>query len=141
MTVELIMPFKITPSKSGFRVVNAKTGHLYARNTRNPMGLIHAVELNRALSTHPKLNARRKREKWVNLTARLTDPGKIYPCERRGPRQNELKLPTLCRPTRSDRVTTSKEITVAMIRKALKAKIQHPEKSINWRALAGKGRV
>ena len=113
------MPFKITPSRKStgttYRVVNAKTGHLYARNTRNPTGLIHAVELNRVFSTHPDLRARRKREKWVNLTARLTDPEKIYPCERQGPRQKQLKLPTLCRPTRSDRVTTSKDV---MIRKA-----------------------
>lgn len=38
------------------------------------------------------------REKWINLTAKITD-NKILPCGTKGKKQIEQNLPSVCRPT------------------------------------------
>jgi hypothetical protein len=64
-------------------------------------------------------------EKWVNLTARLTDGDKL-PCGEKGKNQKLLNLPSVCRPSvKIDEKTPkplSGELTNRQIQKAIKIK-------------------
>jgi len=75
------------------------------------------------------------REKWVNLTALLTD-GKELACGTKGKKQKELGLPSVCRPSiRINKKTPilAKEFTNKQITKAIELKKKG--KRINWKEL------
>jgi hypothetical protein len=68
---------------------------------------------------------------WTNLTALLTDDRKL-PCGKKGKKQQEMNLPTVCRPTRknADTPLLAKDFNEAQIRKAIEIKKQG--KRIDW---------
>jgi hypothetical protein len=76
-------------------------------------------------------------EKWINLTARITDGDKFYKCGEKGKQQKLLNLPSVCRPSVKIDSTTSKplagELTNKQIEKAIK--IKQSGKRINWKEL------
>lgn len=66
-------------------------------------------------------------ERWINLTAKLTDPDKILPCGKKGKKQKELGLPSVCRPSVKVSSKTPKlanEYSKEQIEKAIKLKQQ-----------------
>jgi hypothetical protein len=71
---------------------------------------------------------------WTNLTALLTDDQKL-PCGKKGKKQLEMNLPTVCRPTRknADTPLLAKDFSEAQIRKAIEIKKQG--KRIDWNKL------
>jgi len=76
------------------------------------------------------------KEKWENLTAKLTDGDKFYNCGTKGKRQIEQDLPSVCRPSKrvNDKTTTlASNFTDKQIRKAIKLK--QKGQSINWNDL------
>jgi hypothetical protein len=121
------MPYRILNRQNGYAVINPITGRVYAKNTANPMSVIRAVEFGKSLSTHPKLKNQRDQQHWVNLTARLTDPEREYKCGTRGPKQNALHLPSVCRPrfrSKNSRMVLADTLSDSQIRKAVKIKQQ-----------------
>lgn len=76
-----------------------------------------------------------KGEKWINLTALLTDK-KELPCGTKGKIQKQKNLPSVCRPKRKVNEKTpkiAKEFTKKQIKKAIEIKKQG--KTINWNLL------
>jgi hypothetical protein len=77
-----------------------------------------------------------KNEKWVNLSARVYD-NKILPCGQKGKRQQQLNIPSVCRPSIKVNDKTpkplSKNISNKQIKKAINIKKQG--KMINWSKL------
>jgi hypothetical protein len=76
------------------------------------------------------------RERWENLTARLTDGDKFYDCGTKGKKQKEKGLPSVCRPSiRVNKKTPrlAKEFSEKQIRKAIE--IKKKGKRINWKEL------
>ena len=74
-------------------------------------------------------------EKWVNLTALLTD-GKLLPCGKKGKKQMELGWPSVCRPSvRVNDKTPSlaSEFSKKQIREAIK--IKQEGRVIRWATL------
>ena len=71
---------------------------------------------------------------WTNLTALLTDDQKL-PCGKKGKKQQEMNLPTVCRPTRknTDTPLLAKDFNEAQIRKAIEIKKQGQR--IDWSKL------
>ncbi len=77
----------------------------------------------------------KKGEKWLNLTALLTDK-KVLPCGKKGPKQIELGWPSVCRPSVKVNASTpslASEFTQKQIRKAIK--IKQEGKMIRWNLL------
>lgn len=76
------------------------------------------------------------KEKWVNLSARVYDNKKL-PCGQKGKRQQELNIPSVCRPSIKVNNKTpkplSKDISNAQVKKAINIKKQG--KRINWSKL------
>jgi hypothetical protein len=65
-----------------------------------------------------------KKEDWQNLTAKITDHEKL-PCGKRGKKQEQLGLPSVCRPTIKINKQTpqlASNFTKAQILKAIKLK-------------------
>lgn len=62
-----------------------------------------------------------KNEKWVNLTAQITDKKKL-PCGTKGKRQKQLNLPTVCRPTLGKHSVLAKDVSKAQLEKAIEMK-------------------
>jgi hypothetical protein len=84
--------------------------------------------------TESKLK-RWKEEEWLNLTAKMTD-GEKLPCGKRGKRQDELKLPTVCRPSKKKSEATptlASSFNEAQIKKAIELKKKGQR--INWKTL------
>jgi hypothetical protein len=76
-----------------------------------------------------------KAEEWLNLTAKITD-GEKLPCGKKGKRQKELNLPTVCRPSKrkSDKTPTlSSNFTDAQVKKAIELKKRGQR--IDWKTL------
>jgi hypothetical protein len=77
----------------------------------------------------------KKGEKWINLTALLTDK-KVLPCGKKGERQKELGWPSVCRPSvrvNAKTPTLAREFSKAQIKKAIK--IKQEGKVIRWNLL------
>ena len=75
------------------------------------------------------------RQKWVNLTALLTDKKELA-CGTKGKKQKELGLPSVCRPSvRTNKKTPmlAKEFSNKQIKKAIELKKKG--KRINWSEL------
>lgn len=75
------------------------------------------------------------REKWINLTAKITD-NKILACGTKGKIQKELNLPSVCRPTIKVNSKTPKlaqSYTNKQIKKAIE--IKSKGKIIKWKSL------
>lgn len=76
------------------------------------------------------------REKWINLTAKITD-NKILPCGTKGKKQKELKLPSICRPSVKINSKTPSPLassySTSQIKKAIK--IKSDGKTIKWNKL------
>jgi hypothetical protein len=77
-----------------------------------------------------------KGEKWINLTALITDKKK-QPCGMKGKNQIKLNLPSVCRPSVRVNKKTPKplasELSVQKIKKAIQ--IKKKGKRINWNEL------
>ena len=76
-----------------------------------------------------------KAEEWLNLTAKITD-GEKLPCGKKGKRQKELDLPSVCRPSKrkSDKTPTlSSNFTDAQVKKAIELKKRGQR--IDWKTL------
>jgi hypothetical protein len=76
-----------------------------------------------------------KNEKWINLTAQMTDKKKL-PCGTKGKKQEELGLPSICRPSvkvSSKTPTLATSYTKTQIKKAIDIKKQG--KTIKWKSL------
>jgi len=76
-----------------------------------------------------------RQEKWINLTALLTD-NKELACGTKGKKQKEQNLPSVCRPKIKVNAKTPKianEFTKKQIKKAIEIKKQ--KKTINWNLL------
>jgi len=74
-------------------------------------------------------------EKWVNLTAQMTDK-KNLKCGTKGKKQQELKLPSVCRPTIKINDKTpvlANQYTKAQIKKAIE--IKKKGNTIKWSKL------
>jgi hypothetical protein len=74
-------------------------------------------------------------ERWLNLTARITDHLKL-PCGTKGERQKELRLPSVCRPSVKINERTpslSSTFTDNQIKKAIE--IKSKGKTIKWKEL------
>jgi len=127
------MPFTIKETKTGYRVENPVSKKVYAKNTKHPQAVIRAVEFHKMLDRHPLLKRARQADHWINLTARLTDPGREYLCERRGPHQNQLDWPTLCRPTRGKTKIRAKDISDKQLKRVVEWKVAHPNSRIRWK--------
>jgi hypothetical protein len=72
-------------------------------------------------------------EKWVNLSGYLTDGKDNLPCGKKGKKQKELNIPTVCRPSVKVNEKTpklAKEFTKKQIEEAIKIKIRNER--INW---------
>jgi len=76
------------------------------------------------------------REKWQNLTARVTD-GKFYDCGTKGKKQIEQDLPSVCRPSIKVNDKTPKPLSDKVTNKIIKKAIRINKKgeSINWKDL------
>jgi len=77
-----------------------------------------------------------KGEKWVNLSAYLTDGKKDLPCGTKGKKQKEQNIPSVCRPSKKVNEKTpklAKEFTKKQIEKAIE--IKKKGKRINWNEL------
>lgn len=75
------------------------------------------------------------REKWLNLTAKITDHQKL-PCGTKGKKQKELGLPSVCRPSVKINEKTSSlssSYTDQQIKKAIE--IKKKGKTIKWKEL------
>ena len=75
------------------------------------------------------------REKWLNLTAKITDNQKL-PCGTKGKKQKELGLPSVCRPSVriSDKTPSlASTFTDKQIKKAIE--IKKNGKTIRWKEL------
>lgn len=73
-----------------------------------------------------------EKEKWINLTAKVTDK-KIQPCGMKGKKQKQLKLPSVCRPSKRVNDKTAKlaqNFTTEQIKKAIR--IKQKGKMIKW---------
>lgn len=76
-----------------------------------------------------------KEERWLNLTSLLTDK-KIEPCGRKGKKQKELDLPSVCRPTikvNKDTPRLAQTFSREQIKKAIDLKKEG--KRIMWNKL------
>tara|TARA_R110000868_G_scaffold322_1_gene2641 strand:+ start:192 stop:509 length:318 start_codon:yes stop_codon:yes gene_type:complete len=77
-----------------------------------------------------------KNEKWVNLTAKITDNKKL-PCGTKGKKQKELKLPSICRPSVKINSKTpaplASSYSTSQIKKAIN--IKKKGQIINWNKL------
>lgn len=76
-----------------------------------------------------------KNEKWINLTAKITD-NKTLPCGTKGKKQIDLSLPSVCRPTvkvNDKTPTLASSYSKEEIKKAIAIKKQG--KTVNWKAL------
>ena len=77
----------------------------------------------------------KKGEKWINLTALLTD-GQVLPCGKKGSIQKQLGLPSVCRPrvkVNEKTPSLANEFTKKQIRKAIK--IKQEGRVIRWNLL------
>jgi len=75
-------------------------------------------------------------EKWINLTAQLTDK-KELPCGTKGKIQKEQNLPSVCRPKRKVSAKTpeiASSYSTAQIKKAIAIK-KKKGKTIQWSKL------
>jgi hypothetical protein len=71
-------------------------------------------------------------EKWVNLTAKLTD-NKTLACGTKGTKQKQLNLPSVCRPSvkvNNKTPTLDTSYTKTQIKKAIE--IKKKGQTINW---------
>ena len=76
-----------------------------------------------------------KNEKWINLTAKITD-NKTLPCGTKGKKQLEQNLPSVCRPSvkiNNKTPTLASSYSKKEITKAVK--IKKDGKIINWKSL------
>jgi hypothetical protein len=74
-------------------------------------------------------------EKWINLTAKITD-NKILPCGTKGKKQIEQKLPSVCRPSvkiNNKTPSLASNYNKEQITKAVK--IKKDGKIIKWKSL------
>jgi len=100
--------------------------------------MMKKVGLNKERSTPQETRdlIRWKKEKWQNLTAKLTD-NKFYACGSKGKKQKELGLPSICRPSKKVNDKTPLPLagsySTAQIKKAIDIKKQG--KIIKWRDL------
>lgn len=75
-------------------------------------------------------------EKWLNLTPRILNDNKKYPCGTKSQKQKELKLPSVCRPSVKVSEKTpmvAKSFSKEQVKKAVK--IKKEGKVIKWKAL------
>lgn len=76
-------------------------------------------------------------EEWINLTAKLIDPDKPnLPCGKKSKKQVQLKLPSVCRPSRRVNSKTpelANKYTDSQILKAILLKMNNTR--INWKNL------
>jgi hypothetical protein len=75
------------------------------------------------------------KERWLNLTAKITDNKKL-PCGTKGERQKELGLPSVCRPSvriNEKTPSLSSSYTDKQIKKAID--IKKKGKTIRWKEL------
>jgi hypothetical protein len=75
------------------------------------------------------------REKWINLTAKMTD-NETLACGTKGKKQKQLGLPSICRPTvkmSKDTPTLASSYTKEQIKKAIE--IKKTGKIIKWKEL------
>lgn len=77
-----------------------------------------------------------KNEKWVNLTAKITD-NKTLPCGTKGKKQIDLNLPSICRPSIKINSKTPSPLASSYSKKEIKKaiKIKSEGKRINWKKL------
>jgi hypothetical protein len=76
-----------------------------------------------------------KEEEWLNLTAKITDNEKV-PCGKKGKRQKELNLPTVCRPSKQMSAATpslASNFSDSQIKKAIELKKKGQR--IDWKTL------
>jgi hypothetical protein len=72
------------------------------------------------------------KEKWINLTAKLTD-NKTLACGTKGTKQKQLNLPSVCRPSvkvNNKTPTLNTSYTKTQIKKAIE--IKKKGQTINW---------
>ena len=98
-----------------------------------PKGGVRQSRIKPSKETESRLLAWSQSE-WKNLTAKLTD-GEELPCGKKGKRQKELKLPTVCRPSKKNKDTNllAKDFNEAQIKKAIEMKKKGQR--INWATL------
>jgi hypothetical protein len=88
--------------------------------------------------TTPKEKAdliRWTKEKWINLTAKMTD-NETLACGTKGKKQKQLGLPSICRPTvkiSKETPTLASSYTKEQIKKAIK--IKKTGDVIKWKEL------
>jgi hypothetical protein len=77
-----------------------------------------------------------KREKWINLTALITDNKKL-PCGQKGKKQKERNLPSVCRASIKINEKTPEPLVSQLSKQQIKKAIQIKQKGqrINWKNL------
>jgi hypothetical protein len=77
-----------------------------------------------------------KKEKWINLTALITDNKKL-PCGQKGKKQKQRNLPSVCRPSIKISEKTPKPLTSQLSKQQIKKAIKIKQKGerINWKNL------
>jgi hypothetical protein len=76
-----------------------------------------------------------KREKWQNLTAKITDGDKFYPCGQKGKKQGNL--PSVCRASVKISNKTPKPLSSQLSKQQIKKaiEIKKKDKRINWKTI------
>jgi hypothetical protein len=77
-----------------------------------------------------------KKQDWQNLTALLTDNEKL-PCGKKGKKQIEQNLPSVCRPTKKVSEKTPKPLVKDITKTQIKTAVEIKQKGqrINWQKL------
>lgn len=78
-----------------------------------------------------------KNEKWQNLTAKITDGDKFYPCGMKGKKQKEKNLPSVCRPSVKVNDKTPKPLSGSISKQKIKKAVDIKKKGeyIKWNYL------
>jgi hypothetical protein len=93
------------------------------------------LKLNKTTPEKKKDLIRWKNEKWENLTAKITDGDKFYPCGQKGKKQGNL--PSVCRASVKISNKTPKPLSSQLSKQQIKKaiEIKKKDKRINWSEL------
>ena len=122
---------KDTNSRFGIKIINKTKSKIGGNNPlKEKHSAYRSMKLSKLGLTKPTTKANKgallnwNKEKWLNLTALLTDKKKL-PCGTKGKKQKEQNLPSVCRPSIIVNNKTPKlasNYSDTQIRKAIKLK-------------------